>query len=171
MPWLAAALPYISAAGAALGAMQQSQQQEQQLAMTADAEKNNSLALDQQAANALQVAGVEEERVRKAGRFAAGEQRAAMAEAGTGLLSSTNQRLVMESDIAIEQDALNVRYGGLLEAHGLKAKSQQALFQSKAAKAQIGGVRASGYLNAFGSGLNAYTNSGGRFGRTTGGGA
>lgn len=169
MPWIVAAMPYISAAGAALGALQQSNQQQQALAMTADAESNNAKALDQQAANALQIAGVEEETVRKAGRQAAGEQRAAMAEAGTGLLSSTNQRLIMESDKAAEQDALNVRYGGLLQAHGLKAKSQQALFQAKAAKSQIKGVRASGYLNAFGSGLSAYTGSGGRFGRTTGG--
>jgi hypothetical protein len=171
MPWLAAAMPYISAAGAAFGALSESQNQQTQLTLEANADKNNALALDQQAAATLQQAGVEEERVRKEGRQAAGEQRAAMAEAGTGLLSSTNQRLVVASDINAEQDALNVRYGGLLEAHGLTAKANEARFQAKAAKSQIKGVRASGYLNAFGSALSAYTGSGGRFGGATTGGS
>lgn len=164
MPWLAAAMPYIAAAGAAMGALSESQTQQQQLQVQADTEENNALAQTQQAQLANQQAGVEEERIRKDARQAAGAQRAAMAEAGTGLLSSTNQRLVVASDLAAEQDALDARYGGLLQAHGFNQQAIESRFQAKVARKQVKSVRASGYLKAFGSALSAYSGSGGRFG-------
>jgi hypothetical protein len=171
MPVIVAALPYIAAAGAALGALDQSQQQQAQLTMEANANEMDALALKQQAAQANVVAGMEEEAKRRENRAFAGEQRAAMAEAGTGLLSSTNQALVAQSAFTAEQDALNIRYGGLLEAHGLTQKSEKSTFAAKAARWQTKRVRASGYLNAATSALSAYSGAGGRFGggKTTGG--
>jgi hypothetical protein len=167
MPWLAAAMPYLAAAGAAAGALSESQTQQTNLAIEANAAENDALALKYSAENANQVAGMEEDAQRAAARRLQGEQRAAMAEAGTGLLSSTNQALTVQSAVTAEQDALNIRYGGLLEAHGLMAKSEQSRFQAKVARQNIKSTRASGYLKAGAAALSAYTGSGGRFGGKT----
>jgi hypothetical protein len=167
MAFLATALPYISAAVGVAGAVAQSNNQQAQTQAGIYADQMNADAEKQQAAVALQQAGIEEEDKRRENRAFMAEQRAQIAESGTGLLSSTNQNLVLQSAKAAEQDALNIRYGGLLEAHGLIARSKQSEYQATAKKAQMGGIRASGYLSAVGAGLSGYSSGGGRFsGRT-----
>jgi hypothetical protein len=164
MPFMVAIMPYLAAAGAAIGAISESNQQQTAMKLSAQSDEMNALALKQQAGTVNEQANLEEETQRKQARQVAGEQRAAMAQAGTGLLSSTNQNLAVQSAKAAEQDALNIRYGGLLEAHGLMANSAQSAWQAKATRSQIKGVRASGYLRAGTAALSAYSGNGGRFG-------
>lgn len=165
MAFIAPLLPYITAAVGAAGAISSSNNQRAQIQAGAQADQMNADAEKQQAAVALQQSGLEEEHQRRENRAFLAEQRAAIAEAGTGLLSSSNQRLVVQSARDAEQDALNIRYAGLLEAHGLMARSSQSAYQAKAAKSQLPGLRASGYLSAIGAGLSGYSSGGGRFGK------
>ena len=173
MAFMVAVLPYLTAAVGVAGAISQSNNQQAQIKAQINADQMNADALKQQASVVNQQAAMAEDAQRKQARQLMGEQRAAIAESGTGLLASGNQRLVVQSAKAAEQDALNIRYGGLLEAHGLLAKSAQEEYQGRALKSQLGRLRTSGYLNAFASGLSGYTSSGGRFGgggkKTTGG--
>lgn len=161
---MAQAIPFIMMAVSAAGALAENQNQQVQMQVDAEAHQMDALALKQQAEHANLVAGLEEEAQRREGRQVAGEQRAAIGQAGIGLLSSTGVSLSFQSAKNAEQDALNIRYGGLLEAHGLMAKSAQSTFQAKAIKSQMGAHRASGYLKAAASGLSAYSNYGGTFG-------
>lgn len=160
------ALPYIAAAFSALGAIAESNVDQAQAKSRANAAEMNTMAANQQADIALTQAGLEEEAQRTQARHILGDQRAAIAQAGTGSLSSTNQSLVINSAKNAEQDALNIRYGGLLEAHGYRVKSQQYAYEAKATRAQLPAMRASGYLNAFSSALSGYTSAGGKLGKT-----
>ncbi len=166
MAFMAAALPYITAAVGVAGAISESNTQQANLQSQALADENNAKAADQQAATAQQQAGVEEELQRKHARSVMAEQRAAMAEAGTGLDSVSNQGLAVQSAYAAEQDALNIRYGGLLEAHGLREQKNRYLDSARNSRAQAKSVRASGYLKAVGAGLSGYSSGGGSFRRS-----
>lgn len=165
MPWLAAALPYITAALGAASAISQSNTQQAQLKAQANAAEMNAAALKEQAGQVRALANQDEEQQRRKARAIMGEQRAAIAEAGIGLTSSTGEGLAVQSAINAERDALAIRYGGLLEAHGLMAQSAQEKYQADAARSQVGRVRASGYLNAFSGALSGYTAGGGTFGK------
>lgn len=163
-----AVLPIVMAAFSALGALSEANTASNNATAQRYAAENNALADKQQAATVMQQTNMEEEALRKKGRQAAGEQRAAIAEAGTGTLSTTNQDLAVQSAKAAEQDALNLRYSGLLQRHGLLAQSDQELYQAKVLKGQAKSIKASGYLSAVGKGLSAYSSYGGSFGKTTG---
>lgn len=165
MPWLAAALPYITAAIGAAGAISSSNAQQAQLKSQAVADDMNAQALKQQAGQVRALANMDEEQQRRKARIVMGEQRAAITAAGIGLTSSTGEGLAVQSAINAERDDLSIRYGGLLEAHGLMAKSAESAYQAKAARSQIGAVKASGYLNAASSALSGYTSGGGTFGK------
>jgi hypothetical protein len=157
-------LPIIMAAVSAVGAIASSNSQQAQLKGQEYAAEANATALKQQADSAGAVANANEDQQRKQARSVNADQRVAMSAAGTGLLSPTNQNLAVQSANNAEQDALNIRYGGILQAHGLMAQSQAEAYQGQMAKSQIAGVRASGYLNAFSSGMKAYSGAGGTFG-------
>lgn len=165
MPWLAAALPYITAALGAASAISQSNTQQAQLKAQAQANEMNANALKEQAGQVRALANQDEEQQRRKARAIMGEQRAAISEAGIGLTSSTGEGLQVQSAINAERDALAIRYSGLLEAHGLMAQSAQEKYQADAARSQVGRVKASGYLNAFSSALSGYTAGGGTFGK------
>lgn len=126
-----------------------------------DAAKMNADAKTQEAQVALQQANLEEEAQRKEARRVMGEQRAAIAQAGTGMLSSTNLRLVGESAVAAEQDALNIRYGGMLQAHGLLTQASQYRYEAEVADAMRGPTRAAGYIGAAAGALGNFAQGGG----------
>jgi hypothetical protein len=164
MALLLPALPWIMGGLGVVGSLAETGTQVANLKSQQYAAENNALALRQQGDVVMQQSNLEEETQRKQARQVAGEQRAAMSQAGTGLNSSTNEKLMVQSAAAAEQDALNVRYGGLLEKHGLIAQADQESFQAKALKAQIKSTKASGWLKAVGAGFSGYTSSGGRLG-------
>jgi hypothetical protein len=62
----------------------------------------------------------DEQAQRREGRQVMGRQAAAMAEAGGGV----DEGVVKQSAVAAELDALNIRYGGLLQRQGLKLSSK-----------------------------------------------
>lgn len=165
MAFIAPILPFLGAGLGVVSAISESNTQQANLQSAALADDNNALAAKQQAATVQQQAGVEEEAQRKKARAVMGEQRAAFAQAGSGLNSVSNQGLAVQSAFAAEQDALNIRYGGLLEAHGLREQANRYQDSARNNRAQAKAVRASGYLKAIAGGLSGYTSGGGTFKR------
>ncbi len=148
----------IGAATSAYGVVQQGK--------AADAAAQSSqLALDQQAdlaeANAAAVnlqASANEEQSRRESRRRLASLRGQIAESGTGLMGS-NADIYSQSARAAELDALNTRYGGLMESKGLlnqasgyRTSGQTALAEGAAAR-QGSNLRAGASLISTGAGI------------------
>lgn len=118
-----------------------------------------------------------------------GKARAAAAQSGAGFEGS-NADVMRQNDILAELDALNIRYGGAMEAYGqertgMNLRSQAGLNRYMASRALAGGAynmnvanmnadaaSKAGLLNAGASILSGATNyslyKGGYFGRSSG---
>lgn len=84
----------------------------------------NAMALEynakvgrQKSEAALRAASMNEDQQRRQNRYFMGRQRAAIAESGTGL-GGSNADVELQSEIAAELDALNIRYGGAVDSAG-----------------------------------------------------
>lgn len=68
----------------------------------------------------------DEQAQRREAKMLLGAQAAAMAQSGTGV-EGTNEQVLRQSAALAELDALNIRYRGLSEAHGLlkQARAQK----------------------------------------------
>jgi hypothetical protein len=131
MAFLAAALPYLSAAGAAYGAVKQSESATYNSQVAANEQK---IAIDQSNAQA--------NLVQRQGRQALGKQAAAFGAAGVGYGGSSEIALD-QTAINSELDALNTRYKGTLTGYGYGVQS--GLDKSEASSDLIaGGLLAGG---------------------------
>lgn len=111
MAFLAAALPYLSAAGAAYGAVKQSNADSYNAAAKANEQR---VAIDQGTAASNMV--------QRQGRAALGKQAAAFGGAGVGYGGSSEIALD-QTAINSEMDALNTRYKGTLTGYGYGVES------------------------------------------------
>lgn len=111
MAFLAAAAPYLSAAGAAYGAVKQSNADSYNAAAKANEQK---IAVDQGNASANMVL--------RQGRQALGKQAAAFGAAGVGY-GGASEIALNETAINSEMDALNTRYKGALTGYGYGVES------------------------------------------------
>lgn len=104
-------LPYLAAAGSALGYVKQSQAQNYNAQI---AQGESRLSVDQ--------ANAQEGMVRRASREALGRQAAAFGAAGVGYGGSSETALD-QSAINQELDALNTRYKGSITGYGYRVQS------------------------------------------------
>ena len=119
------ALPYLLSAS---GSVIQGQ--------TADAAANaNAAALGQQANVAAAQGYTDEQTQRRGARQVLGTQAASAAQAGGGT-GGTTARVIEQSGINAELDALNIRYGGLQKASGLMAQAKAEKYGGRAASTQ-----------------------------------
>jgi len=141
MAFMVAALPYITMAISAAGAMQQGRQAKATAEYNAKQQEVSADAARRQAAE-------REQMQRNEARKLLGKQRAAIAESGVGF-GGSSQDIYLQSARDAELDALNLRYAGELEARGLigqaaaermegRARAQQAGYQ--VAGSVLGGV-------------------------------
>lgn len=136
MAFIVAALPYITAAVGAVGAIQQGQQARATADYNARQEQIGADVTRRQAA-------AREELQRKEARKFLGRQRAAIAESGTGFGGSARD-IAVDSALDAELDALNIRYQGELEARGLSEQAKLTRLEGRQRAGQYG-------LKAFGS--------------------
>lgn len=153
---MAAALPLILAAGAAMSAIGSIQQGESQ----AKAANYNAAVEEQNAKNALQVANANEEAQRRKSAGDLGRMRASLAENGLSLTEGTGADLYTQSDKNAEMDALNIRYGGTVQ--NVNSRNQAQLFRMNASSA-----RTAGYIGA----ASAFLSAGGSYALSKGGGS
>ncbi len=158
---MAAVTTIVAIAGLALaagGAYQQGQ--------AADAAAKSQSLAEANAAVTLQQASANEESQRRDARRRLGAMRGEIAQSGTGLLGS-NADVYSASARDAELDALNIRYGGLMESKGLLNQGTAATFnagvsrmEGKAAK-QAGTLRAGTTLITGGTDIyNTYKKTG-----------
>lgn len=147
----------LTAATAVVGGIQAISQG---FAQAATASANADLLRDQ-ATTTANLTAAQEAEVRRRGRRVLGEQRAAIAESGTGF-GGANADLMRQSATDLEMDALNVRYQGYLQRRGLTNQAKMTEWQGRQAKrsALIGG----GLSILGGTGLYLGSNSGSLFG-------
>lgn len=143
MTGLEVILPYLAAAGAAVGAVGAVTAAQNQ----SDAEKYNAGIAEQNAKTAQVEGNQQEEQLRQRARQAIGRQLAATSESGTGL-SGTNLDLLNSSIYNMHADVANLRYETALKASGLNA-------QASLDRSQASSTMASGYLSAAGRLLSA----------------
>ena len=135
MSYIAAALPYIAAAGAAYGAVKQGQA----------SAVNAQIATNEQGM-AVNQSNAQEGMVRRQGREALGRQAAAFGAAGVGYGGSSAVALD-QSAVNQELDALNTRYKGQVTGYGYGIqsgfdKSQSSQYGVMAGAALLKGIGA-----------------------------
>lgn len=168
------AVPLMIAGGVmgAMGQYQQGREQESALKQQARLAQRNALAAETQARTARQQAGREEETLRKQARQQIGQQSAAIGQSGIGY-GGTAGLLQEDSAVQAELDALNIRYGGELEAGSLLDQAKMQRYESKVLKQNAKQAKRAGIMGAATSLLSMGSNlySGGAMGGGAGAGA
>lgn len=147
---VSATIALTAAAGGtqALGQYQQSKAESNML-------KQNARLADQQARDARAMGAIQEERVRRQVRQAAGAQRAALGANGVDIGSGTALDLQADTAGQGEQDAYLTRANALREAWGFKVQANnyrnQAMLTRKAGKMAAAGTLLGSGAQAFGT--------------------
>ena len=118
----------------------------------------NQQQATQNAQHASQVASANEDAQRRKSAYSLGAQRASLAENGISLTDGTGADLTGESSVNSEMDALNIRYGGTLQARGYSNEATMYGVQAQDAARQKRTALKSGPLNAGAAALSAYGN-------------
>lgn len=147
---MAAAIPFLtiaSTAFTAVGAIQSANAQAAAYESQAAADDYNAEVADQNARIARQQAGAREDAQRRRARKILGQQRAAIAQSGTGL-GGSNRALAEQSALEAELDALNIRYEGELQARGQKAQAGLDRYSARSSRSNASRAKQSGFMNA-----------------------
>ncbi len=159
----------VSAVVSASAKNAEGQDRARQYESQAAAQRYNAAVERQRAETVTSVYGEREEAQRRRARLILGKERAAIAQSGAGL-GGSNADIERQSEVMAELDALNIRYEGQLESHGLLAQATLDEFEAaslhKSAKsaARAGRLGAAGaLLGGAGQMFGAYS-SGGRAG-------
>lgn len=156
-----AAIPVVlaiaSAATAAYGAVSSAQAQSASYKSQQQAANYNATANQQNANAAEAAASANELAMRRANDQRMGEIRAAIAS-GAGGFSGTAGELADQDASNMELDALNTRYRGTLQAHGMLAQSNLDQYQASVAGMNASTSMRAGYIGAAASALGAASN-------------
>lgn len=156
-----AAIPVVlaiaSAATAAYGAVSSAQAQSASYKSQQQAANYNATANQQNANAAEAAASANELAMRRANDQRMGEIRAGIAQ-GMGGFSGTAGELADQDASNMELDALNTRYRGTLQAHGMLAQSNLDQYQASVAGMNASTSMRAGYIGAAASALGAASN-------------
>lgn len=159
MSWVAVGVAAVAAVSY-ISSSNQAQAQEKQNQQTANDNASQSIA-NMQAVEAQ--ASAQEVAQRDQSQQYMGRQRAAMADSGTGSLSSgSNFDIARQSALAAETDALNVRYAGELKGGQYLQSAYNYRAGANAAGAQAAQLASTQYTGAGVAALSAFAGSYGR---------
>lgn len=147
MAFMAAALPYIAAGVTAVSAIQSASAQ-------ASAQRYNSRVAQMNAQAALEQGKIAEDQQHREVERRLGQMRANYAASGVDVGVGSPLDVLGDSAAQAEQDRLNLRYNYQMRATGFS--NQANLDEMAASNAQT-----SGYLNAAGGAMGAYSRTGG----------
>lgn len=108
----------------------------------------NAAALGQQAHVAASQGYADEQTQRRQARQVIGDQAAAASQAGGGT-GGTTAKVIEQSGINAELDALNIRYGGTMKASGLMAQAQAEKYAGRSALVQSGFLAGANLLKGY----------------------
>jgi hypothetical protein len=109
----------------------------------------NAAALGRQAQVAQAQGYADEQTQRRQARQIMGDQAAAAAQAGS--MGGTTDKVISQSAINAELDALNIRYGGTMKASGLMAQAAAEKYAGRAALTQSGFLAGANLLKGYGA--------------------
>lgn len=138
----------------AFGQYQEGREQAANLKTQAQMSARNAALLRGQASLARQQAGAEEEAQRRQAKQILGTQRAAVGQSGIGF-GGTAGMLLEDSAVQAELDALNIRYGGELQASDLLSQASQSDIESQILKKNAKAAKKAGIMGAATSLLSA----------------
>lgn len=118
---------------------------------------------DLNAGMAYEQADRNEEQNRRQSRQDLGEQRASVAQSGTGF-GGSNADVIRQSTTNAEMDALNIRYGGAVEAASYRNEGTASRYNAKLSRSAAKSAKTGGYLNATASIANSMSSYGGGMG-------
>lgn len=142
----------------AIGAIQQGNARAAQYEQEKQAQERNAQIAQENANIAARQGAANEEAQRRKAAIMAGEQRAAIAQAGIDT-SGTATDLTEQSASLAELDALNIRYNASLQQASYLNQAGQASWAAENAGANASTARTAGWLNAGASvlsGLGGY---------------
>jgi hypothetical protein len=152
---LTAVLGIASAAMSAAGAVAQGNAQQASFRQQAAGEDFNAQVAKRNAQTAWDVAGGQEELIRRRGRLALGREAAATAQSGIDPGSGSALLLAHQSESNVELDALLVRHRGALQAMGYNDQATTDEYNAAIARSNARGARTAMYWNLVGVGANA----------------
>ena len=130
---MAVAIPVIGLVLAAYGTYQQGEASDAAAKSQSLLYERDSKLAEANAAVTLQQASANEEQQRRESRRRLGAMRGEIAQSGTGLMGS-NADVYSASARDAELDALNIRYGGLMESKGLLNQSTASTFNARTSR-------------------------------------
>lgn len=136
-----------SSAASAVGAIQQGQAQKAQAESQAQANEYNAKVRQMQASVEREQTARREEQQRRKSRQVLGAQRAAISQAGIGLMGSALD-IEEQSGINAEMDALNIRYEGERNAVGMLNDAQLENYYADANREAGSNAMKGAYLSA-----------------------
>lgn len=140
-------LPIIGAGLSAVGALSQAQAASNAAKSQADAATYNAIVAQQNAQRSLEESAAEQAAQHRQARRILGEQRAAIAQSGTGF-GGTNADLIEQSETLAELDMLNIAYAGQSRARAYQQQSQLDLLEASSARARAKSEKMAGYFGA-----------------------
>lgn len=143
----AAPLAMLGSAVSAVGAIQQGQAQRAQDRSQAQANEYNAKVRQMQASVEREQASRREEQQRRKARQVLGAQRAAISQAGIGLMGSALD-IEEQSAVNAEMDALNIRYEGERNAVGMLNDAQLEKYYADANREAGSNAMKGAYLSA-----------------------
>jgi hypothetical protein len=150
---LTAVLGIASAAMSAAGAVAQGNAQQRSFRQQAASEDFNAEVAKRNAQTAWNVAGGQEELIRRRGRLALGREAAATAQSGIDPGSGSALLLAHQSESNAELDALLVRHRGALQAMGYTDQATTDEYNAAIARSNARGARTAMYWNILGAGI------------------
>jgi hypothetical protein len=113
----------------------------------AEADRFNARMAEQDAREVSFAAGLDEDKTRREGRQILAAQRAAMIQNGVAG-TFTSDQIELQSMYELELDALNVRYGGILQSRSLQQEAQNLLESAEMAEYNAATARQIGASSA-----------------------
>ena len=147
----------VSTAFSAIGALASANAKSNQATAQAQAADYNAAVDKNNATNALQVSAENASERQRQNSLHLASQRAAIAQSGTGM-DGSNLDVLGQSAQNLELDALNVRYGGLLNAKGYNDRSALGSQQASAYRTAADDATSAGYIGAAASVLGGTGN-------------
>lgn len=136
----------VPASISAVGSIAKGQSEKQAANGQAASQNYDAQIADQNAAMSYAQGSQQEETQRRQARQTLGEQRAAIAESGTGF-SGSNADVMRQSATNAELDAMNIRYGADVQALGYKNQATSSRFNAKLSKNSGKAAAMAGYLS------------------------
>jgi len=152
-----------SMAFSVIGAISDANSKSQAYESQAEWNQYNAAIQRQNAGAALQQSASEQARQNRQARRVMGEQRAAVAQSGTGF-GGSNADLLDQSATLAELDMLNIAYEGQMRARGYEIQAQGEDYSRKVNRRNAGNAKTAGIFSAGRSLLTGFSSGYGKSG-------